>query len=72
MATEARQDDDRHLELKIRRQIDTAVETEVELAQSLGEMNEEPTEANLNVDASDAYASLVGAASTPDSERADE
>jgi hypothetical protein len=40
MATEARKDGDVNLELKIRRQIDSAVETEVELAQSLGAMNE--------------------------------
>lgn len=40
MATEARNDGDVNLELKIRRQIDSAVETEVELAQSLGAMNE--------------------------------
>jgi len=48
MATEARQDGDVELELKIRRNIGTAVETEVELAQSLGQMNEEPEE--LEVD----------------------
>lgn len=42
MATEARQDDDLRLELKIRRNIGTAVETEVEVAQSLGELPEEP------------------------------
>jgi len=40
MATEARQDDDTELELKIRRNIGKAVETEVELSQSLGQMNE--------------------------------
>lgn len=42
MTTEARNNNDPHLELKIRRQIDSSIETEVELAQSLGEMNEEP------------------------------
>jgi len=47
LATEARQENDRHLELKIRRQIDSAVETEVELAQSLGQMNETAEELEL-------------------------
>lgn len=48
MATEARTDKDPHLELKIRRSIDSAVETEVELAQSLGEMDEEPDQVEVS------------------------
>lgn len=40
MATEARKNDDLETELSIRRTIDTAVETEVSLAQSLGQMTE--------------------------------
>jgi len=64
MATEARQGDgDPHLELKIRRQIDSSVKTEIELAQSLGSMNREPEERELDIDATDSYADLVGAAS---------
>lgn len=50
MATEARSAEDPHLELKIRRSIDSAVETEVELAQSLGEMDEEPDEIEVSGD----------------------
>jgi len=52
LATEARQDDDRLEELKIRRHIDKSVQTEVELAQSLGEMHEEPDEHELAADKS--------------------
>jgi len=66
MATEARQEDDTRLELRIRRQIDAAVETEVELAQSLGEMNEEPDETNVNLSTEEQFANLVGAASEVD------
>jgi hypothetical protein len=40
LATEARQDDERLEELKIRRRIDKSVSLEVDLAQSLGQMHE--------------------------------
>jgi hypothetical protein len=49
MATEARQEDDRMQELKIRRQIDSSVSTEVELAQSLGHVEKEPEEHDVDV-----------------------
>jgi hypothetical protein len=47
LATEARQDDERLEELKIRRRIDKSVSLEVDLAQSLGEMHEEPDKKEL-------------------------
>jgi hypothetical protein len=49
MATEARQDEARMEELKIRRQIDSSVSTEVELAQSLGHVEKQPEEHDLDV-----------------------
>jgi hypothetical protein len=57
MATEARQEDDHHLELKIRRQIDSSVDTEVELAQSLGQMTE--TADTLELDGVDTLANFT-------------
>jgi len=68
MATEARKSDDVELELKIRRNIGTAVETEVELAQSLGTMNREPDEHELDIPVTESYGELVGAASQTDDE----
>nr|ADE29158.1 hypothetical protein [uncultured virus] len=52
LATEARQDGERLEELKIRRHIDKSVETETELAQSLGAMHEEPDEVQVDGDMS--------------------
>jgi len=66
MATEARQNGDVELELKIRRNIGTAVETEVELAQSLGQMTETPD--TVEHDATESYSELVGAASQTNDE----
>lgn len=48
MATEARQEDDTALELKIRRRIDKAIETDIELSQSLGMTYEEPDKHELS------------------------
>lgn len=42
MATEARKEEDLALELKVRRRVDKAIETDIELSQSLGLTNEEP------------------------------
>jgi len=47
MATEARKDEDIPLELKIRRRIDKALETDIELSQSLGETYQEPDKLEL-------------------------
>ena len=48
MATEARQEDDTALELKIRRRIDKAIETDIDLSQSLGKTYEEPDKHELS------------------------
>jgi len=53
MATEARQEDDLELERKIRDSIDKAIETDINLSQSLGETNEEPDEVALLADFTD-------------------
>lgn len=50
MATEARQADDLDQELRVRKTIDKSLMTEVELAQSLGQMAREPEEHQHDVD----------------------
>lgn len=62
LASEARKEGDTELELKIRRTIDKAIETHVELAQSLGQAHKEADKHEIE-SAGDAYANLVGAAS---------
>lgn len=68
MATEARQDNERMDELKVRRHIDQNISTEVELAQSLGAMNREAEKREHEHDFHESFLAGLNASAINESE----